>query len=222
MCWKRPERVRLADRVLLEDAAVVDVERGLRAVGELELTEDVRDVRLHGPLADPERRRDLLVRPTACHELQDLPLACGEVAVALVVPGRAVAGAQPTELVEHPLRDRGVDEREPVGHGSDRVGELAAGDLLQEVARRPGADRAEDELVLVVVREHDHARRRYGAANAPRCSVSSTVSVHPGGVPSTASRYGMVARTIVPRPGSLRTTSCPPTPSARSRMPTMP
>src|SRR5204863_10097753 len=57
---------------------------------------------------------------------------------------------------------------------------------------------------------------------APCCSVSSTVSVHPGGVPSTASRYGMVARTIVPRPGSLRTTSCPPTPSARSRMPTMP
>src|SRR5439155_1395459 len=84
-------------------------------------------------------------------------IACGEVAVALVVPGRAVAGAQPTELVEHPLRDGGVDEREPVGHGSDRVGELAAGDLLQEVARRPGADRAEDELVLVVVREHDHA-----------------------------------------------------------------
>ena len=125
-------------------------------------------MRLHSPLADPERRRDLLVRPTACHELQDLPLACGEVAVALVVPGRAVAGAQPTELVEHPLRDRGVDEREPVGHGSDRVGELAAGDLLQEVARRPGADRAEDELVLVVVREHDHARRRYGVANAPR------------------------------------------------------
>src|SRR5947209_8678557 len=51
---------------------------------------------------------------------------------------------------------------------ADRVGELAAGDLLQEVSRRARADRAEYELVLVVVREDDHARRRYGVAHAPR------------------------------------------------------
>src|SRR5437762_7919479 len=110
MCWKRPERVRLADRVLLEDAAVVDVERGLRAVGEFELAEDVRDVRLHGPLADPERRRDLLVGSAARDELQYLALACGEIAVTLVVAGRAVAGAEPTELIEHAFGDRRVDE----------------------------------------------------------------------------------------------------------------
>src|SRR5439155_10109924 len=124
--------------------------------------------RFYGALADPERRRDLLVGSAARDELQDLALACGEIAVALVVPGGAVAGAEPTELVEHALGDRRVDEGETVGHSADRVGELAAGDLLQEVSRRARANRAEHQLVLVVVREDDHARRRYGVAHAPR------------------------------------------------------
>jgi len=38
---------------------------GLRAIGELELAEDVRDVRLHGALADAELSADLLVRAAA-------------------------------------------------------------------------------------------------------------------------------------------------------------
>src|SRR5882762_508442 len=158
----------LANRVLLQEAAVVDVQRGLRAVGELELAEDVRDVCLHGALADPQRRGDLLVRAAARHELQDLALARGEVAVPLVVPGRAVAAAEPPELVEHAFRHRWVDEREAVGDGADGVRELAARHLLQEIPRRAGADRAEHKLVLVVVGEDDHPRGRHGIAHAPR------------------------------------------------------
>src|SRR5207253_5780605 len=42
---------------------------------------------------------------------------------------------------------------------------------------------------------------------APRCSVSSTVSAQAGVGSSLAARYGIDARTMVPRPSSLRTTS---------------
>src|SRR6185503_14279905 len=102
----RHDALARAELSLLEQPAVVDVERGLRAVGELELAEDVRDVRLHRALGDAELRADLLVRATGGDELQDLALARGEIAVALVVIGRRwPAAAQAPELVEHAARD---------------------------------------------------------------------------------------------------------------------
>src|SRR5438067_5276105 len=72
---------------LLEQAAVVHVERGLRAIGELQLAEDVRDMRLHGAHGDAELRADLLVRTSRGDELQDLAFARRQVRVALIVIG---------------------------------------------------------------------------------------------------------------------------------------
>src|SRR5207245_8186157 len=116
---------------LLEQSSVVHVERGLCAVGELQLAEDVGDVGLHGALADAELGADLLVRATRGDELQDLALARREVGVALVLVRLRAAHAQPAELVEYAPRDARVDERETVGDGADRVRELLRAHLLE-------------------------------------------------------------------------------------------
>ena len=79
-------------RVLIADDHAL-VRSGLRPVGELELAEDVRDMRFHRALADPQRGGDLLVRTAARDELQDFTLARGQIAVALVFPGRTIAAA---------------------------------------------------------------------------------------------------------------------------------
>src|SRR6185369_9156226 len=74
-----PRPVALAGGVLLQHSAVMHEQRGLRAIGELELAEDVRDVRFHGPLADAELRADLLIRSTARDQSKYLALARREV-----------------------------------------------------------------------------------------------------------------------------------------------
>jgi hypothetical protein len=51
------------------------VEGGLRAVGQVQLLQDVPHVRLHRLLGDAERQRDLLVRMATGDLGEDLPLA---------------------------------------------------------------------------------------------------------------------------------------------------
>src|SRR5258708_18104230 len=123
------------------------VDRGLGAVVELELAEDVRDVGLHRPVGDPERGRDLLVGLSGRHELEDLALAWGEGAVrevALLATTRGALRAavlHPAELVEHAPRDRRADEREALGDRTDTVSAQRRAHLLQEVtpSLRPAA-----------------------------------------------------------------------------------
>src|SRR3954447_11994870 len=62
--------------VLPADETVLHrIDRGLRAVGEAELAEDVRDVRLDRALGDAELERDRLVRSPARELGEDLELA---------------------------------------------------------------------------------------------------------------------------------------------------
>jgi probable blue pigment (indigoidine) exporter len=63
----RPERSRADTGVLGED-------RELDAVGELQLQQDARDVRLDGGLAHEHHRTDLGVRPTSCDLEEHVPL----------------------------------------------------------------------------------------------------------------------------------------------------
>ena len=68
-------RARAADG----SATVLDRPEGrLGAAREVELAEDVRDVRARRPLGDVEQRRDLLVRVALRDERQDLALALGQ------------------------------------------------------------------------------------------------------------------------------------------------
>src|SRR5205814_2157549 len=112
-------------------ASLVGVQRHLGPVGELELPEDVRDVRLDRPLADLELPADLLVRPAVGDEQQYLALARREVVIALVPVPRAGAleggAAEPPEFIEHPRGDRRIDQREAVGNGADGIRQLGRG-----------------------------------------------------------------------------------------------
>ena len=54
------------------------IQRGLRAVGQVQLAEDVADVGAHRPLADDEPVRDLRVGQTLRNQLQDDELAAGQ------------------------------------------------------------------------------------------------------------------------------------------------
>src|SRR6266480_3353830 len=62
----------------LDEARLVGEDDGLDAIAEPELPEDVRDMRLHGRLADEELLGDLRVREPARDLLQHLELAVGQ------------------------------------------------------------------------------------------------------------------------------------------------
>src|SRR5688572_1334752 len=89
-------------RVIAEHLRLVGEHDCLDAVAEVELLEDVRDVCLHGGVADVELLADLRVRKAAGNQPKDVELALGQL---VEFPGwlwRCDAG----ELFDHSLRDR--------------------------------------------------------------------------------------------------------------------
>src|SRR5215216_7614282 len=58
-------------------------------------------------------------------------------------------------FLEHALRDSRIKERLSAGYGFERLYQVVAADLLQDVARSAGADGREQHLVLGVGCEHD-------------------------------------------------------------------
>ncbi|HTX59338.1 MAG TPA: hypothetical protein VMH02_06620 [Verrucomicrobiae bacterium] len=97
----------------LRDAAAQRHDRDLRARAELELGQDVRDVVLHGLVAERQPPADLLVREPLHEQVDDLKLAGGE-------PGAHVAFARGAGKRTKPPR------RRPPLRG-DGLGELADG-----------------------------------------------------------------------------------------------
>ena len=68
-----------ARRLRLEDPGLVREHDRLDAVAEVELLEDVRDVRLDGVLADVELLTDLCVREAASDQAKDLELTRAQI-----------------------------------------------------------------------------------------------------------------------------------------------
>src|SRR4051812_14353347 len=112
---------RSLDGDLVHEAALHGPPAELVPVGELELAEHRRDVRLDGLRGDMEPRPDLLVEVAAGDVLEDLALARGQ----LVEPGidrrRRVAGR---EGVEHEAREPRREDGVAAGHPAHRVGQL--------------------------------------------------------------------------------------------------
>src|SRR5437867_1366729 len=90
-----------APHVSLEDPRLVGEHDCLDAVAEVELLEDVGDVRLDRRLADVELLRDLPVREAAGDQARDISFALTEVIEFLRRRGTGRAG----ELLDHPSRD---------------------------------------------------------------------------------------------------------------------
>jgi len=72
------------------------VQRRLRAIGQMQLTQDVADVRAHRALADEQLIRDFFVGQTARYQREHLHFALGE----LLLGGGRLAGRfnSPTNL----------------------------------------------------------------------------------------------------------------------------
>ena len=132
------------------------VQRGLRAVGDAELRQHVRHVRLDGLLRHPELERDALVGLPARDQAQDVALA-----------RRQLVGVG--DRFDHARRDRGGERRLAGERRPDPAHQLRRLDVLEQEARGARAQRREDPLVVAEARQHDHpCARSRGPQRAQR------------------------------------------------------
>jgi hydrogenase maturation protein HypF len=163
----RPGRDRRGARRLaggVEEPGLVGEHDRLHAVAEAELGEDVRDVRLHGRLADEELAADLVVREAARDQAEDVELALGQLAELLRRGG--VRDAR--ELLDHAPRHGGGEERVAARDGADRGEELLGRVVLEHEAAGARAQRLVDVLVEVEGGQDQDARGVVGGEDAPR------------------------------------------------------
>src|SRR5436190_5371805 len=121
-------------RIFLEESSLVGEDDGLDAVAELELLEDVRDVRLDGGVADVELLGDLAVRQAGGDQAKDFSFALAEVVELL----RRVGAREAGELLDHALCDGGGEERIADRDGADRRDQLLGRIVLEDEAAGAG------------------------------------------------------------------------------------
>ena len=163
----RTERARRGRRVaaangscgaplLLDEAVMHREQRCLRAVGQLQLLQDVADMRLHGLFGQHQVARDLLVRS-----------ARGRSAPALPSRARSAAPRRPMQQrrrrVTCAIRRRATSgcSKRLAGVGeADRACQLLRRYVLHQVAGRARADRRKEFAVVGEARQDDDARAR--------------------------------------------------------------
>src|SRR5436190_23504328 len=96
------------------DAVALGPQRRLRAVGDAELAEDPRQVRLHGLLADLQAPGDQLVGEPVDEQLQDLALALRERRERVRGRARIQDGARGTGVERRLAARRGADALDDV------------------------------------------------------------------------------------------------------------
>ena len=102
---------------------------------------------------------DLAIGEPLADQLEDATLLVRERIEALVM---LLALAQ---ALHDALGGYGIQQGATSGHLADRVDEVVAADLLEDVARRSRHDRVEECLVVGVRREHETARLRHRVAH---------------------------------------------------------
>src|SRR5947208_6486868 len=120
----------------LSHARVVRIDHSLDAVSEIELEQEVRDVCLHGALADDELPGDLRVRETARDEPEHLSLPRGQ----LVERGNELSTHRGfgRELLDYGSGDRGVEQCIPTSDDMNSRNELLGRHVLEQEAARAG------------------------------------------------------------------------------------
>ena len=119
----------------LDQPRFIGDDDGLRAVAEVELVEDAGDVGLDGGVRDYERARDLAVGHSTSDQREYLEFPgreVDEVRVSSVIAGRAAA-----EFLYQAPGDGRCDERLSFNYAADRVGELAATNVLEPESSPP-------------------------------------------------------------------------------------
>src|SRR3990172_10191340 len=147
---------------------------GLGPVGDLELAEDVRDMVAHGLRREHQALRDGQVVQATCDQLEDLPLALGELGEGLRGEARAGGG----EEGHQPPCDRGPEDGLAAGHGADGSHDLGAVGALEQVPPRTGPQRREDRFVVLEHGPHEHGDVRAGGHD-PACRLDAVEPGHP-------------------------------------------
>src|SRR5690625_4146933 len=130
---------------------------GLDSVTCPQLREHSPDVGLHGRLRHVQLRRDLLVRPAAGHEHEDLALAVGE-RIEHRGLGLLRIGQHAREVGDEPSGGGGGDDGLALVHGADRGEHLLGRGVFEEERRGADLDRLEHVFVEVEGREDDDLR----------------------------------------------------------------
>jgi hypothetical protein len=136
-------------------------------------------VGLDGLVADDQAVGDLRVGQAGRDEPQDLRLALGQLRDR---PAARVVVARAPVALDQPPGELGQDERLARGGQADRPDELLGLGALEQEAARPGAQRLEDEVVVLERRQDEDLRAARGpgrpAAGSPRCRSSRAADVH--------------------------------------------
>src|SRR4051812_10765226 len=127
-------------------AVALGPQRGLGAVGDVELAEDPRQVRLHRLVADLQLAGDELVGQALDEQREHFALALGQ-------PGERIGLGAGRE--DRPRRAR-VERRLAAGGGADAVGDVVGGGVLEQVAAGAGVERGEDPRAVGERGEHEH------------------------------------------------------------------
>src|SRR2546428_11965478 len=119
---------RLAVTRTSDDPAIEGVDDGRGSVPQVQLGEDVSDVRLDGRLADEELFGDLAVVPTPGYQAQHLDLPLGELLGRQGCPGR---GMRRSVGVEHAWSDSRVEPGRPARNRMSRPHDVIGRGLLE-------------------------------------------------------------------------------------------
>src|SRR5215218_3167071 len=128
-----------------DEFSLVGEEHGLHAIAQIELLENVRDVRLRRVLAHHELRGDLLIRQPAGDEAEHFEFARGE----LVELGWRLAPSPLDELLDQAPGHRRSEHRATVRSYAYRGHEPVLRRVLEEEAARTSSERLVHVLVEV-------------------------------------------------------------------------
>ena len=138
----------------MDEPALVREHHSLGSVAQIELDEDVADVRLDGRAGEIEILGDLVVRAAPGVLIEDVALAFSEVGEpgAVQARGRRTAYELLDQAPCHRRREQRLAGRDDADAGEEPFGRL----VLEHEASGSGAQGVVDVLVEVEGREHEH------------------------------------------------------------------
>ena len=138
-----------------------DIDQSLRAVVDIELAENIRQVVLDRLLADEERLRNILVAEALGDTRKHVHLARGQTLRAAFTPHRArllvdvlVLG----DAAEKTLGQRRIDKSIALVHDVDCLDEHRRLDILQEIAENAVFQQLQHIIVAVMDGQHNNLR----------------------------------------------------------------
>src|SRR6267142_2267257 len=130
------DRHRRRSTVEVDDSALKSECHSFRAIVDTELCHQMLEMDFHGSLSTPNHARDFFIAKSFGNEMKHLNLSLGEI--------------DPRYEFRQPARDHGRYHLLPGGSSADRLYELAAEHVLDEISARSGIECPVDVRVAIV------------------------------------------------------------------------